>query len=177
MAMIITAASSGSALLDLPWSVPLRKWPEEHLVSLPKGLSRHVVRFVRVGDRIYAAKELGHWAAEREYQVLRGLGRLGVPSVEVVGVVTDRTADTKEPLDAVIVTRHLKFAMPYRALFSRTVRPDTLPLILDALAALLVRLHMAGFYWGDCSLSNALFRRDAGGFVAYLVDAETGVLN
>jgi hypothetical protein len=75
------------------------------------------------------------------------------------------------------VTRHLRFAMPYRALFSRTVRPDTLPLILDALAALLVRLHMAGFFWGDCSLSNALFRRDAGGFSAYLVDAETGELH
>lgn len=27
---------------------------------------------------------------------------------------------------------------------------------------------------GDCSLSNALFRRDAEGFAAYLVDAETG---
>ena len=38
---------------------------------------------------------------------------------------------------------------------------------------LLVRLHLAGFYWGDCSLSNTLFRRDAGSFAAYLVDAET----
>ena len=39
---------------------------------------------------------------------------------------------------------------------------------------LLVRLHLAGFYWGDVSLSNTLFRRDAGPFAAYLVDAETG---
>jgi hypothetical protein len=44
----------------------------------------------------------------------------------------------------------------------------------NALAYLLVRLHLLGFWWGDCSLSNALFRRDADGFVAYLVDAETG---
>jgi hypothetical protein len=44
----------------------------------------------------------------------------------------------------------------------------------NALAYLLVRLHLLGFWWGDCSLSNALFRRDAEGFVAYLVDAETG---
>ncbi len=174
MAMIITAASSGTALLDLPWSVPLSDWPEDYLVQLPQGLSRHVVRFVRVGDQIYAAKELGPWAAEREYQLLRGLGRLGVPSVTVVGVVTNRTPPDGEPLEAVVVTEHLRFALPYRALFSRTVRPDTLPRILDAAAALLVRLHMAGFYWGDCSLSNVLFRRDAGGFVAYLVDAETG---
>jgi hypothetical protein len=37
-----------------------------------------------------------------------------------------------------------------------------------------VRLHLAGFFWGDCSLSNALFRRDAGSLSAYLVDIETG---
>ena len=41
---------------------------------------------------------------------------------------------------------------------------------------LLVRLHLADFYWGDVSLSNVLFRRSAGGFAAYLVDAETGEL-
>ena len=41
---------------------------------------------------------------------------------------------------------------------------------------LLVRLHLADFFWGDVSLSNVLFRRNAGGFAAYLVDAETGEL-
>ena len=41
---------------------------------------------------------------------------------------------------------------------------------------LLVKLHLTGFYWGDVSLSNTLFRRDAGAFAAYLVDAETGEL-
>jgi hypothetical protein len=46
--------------------------------------------------------------------------------------------------------------------------------LLDALAMLLVRLHLAGFYWGDCSLSNTLFRRDAGALAAYIVDMETG---
>ena len=35
---------------------------------------------------------------------------------------------------------------------------------------------MIGFFWGDVSLSNTLFRRDAGAFAAYLVDAETGKL-
>jgi hypothetical protein len=29
-------------------------------------------------------------------------------------------------------------------------------------------------FWGDCSLGNALFRRDAGSLVAYIVDTETG---
>jgi hypothetical protein len=35
-------------------------------------------------------------------------------------------------------------------------------------------MHLLGFWWGDCSLSNTLFRRDANDFAAYLVDAETG---
>jgi hypothetical protein len=60
--------------------------------------------------------------------------------------------------------------------FSHTLRPDTMNRLLDALAVLLVRMHLTGFFWGDCSLSNTLFRRDAGAFAAYLVDAETGAL-
>jgi hypothetical protein len=67
--------------------------------------------------------------------------------------------------------------LPYRALFSHTLRPDTINRLLDALAALLVRLHIYGFFWGDVSLSNTLFRRDAGAFAAYLVDAETGIIH
>ena len=67
--------------------------------------------------------------------------------------------------------------MPYRALFTRVLRPDTATRLVDALALLLVRLHNVGFYWGDVSLSNTLFRRDAGAFAAYLVDAETGELH
>jgi len=49
--------------------------------------------------------------------------------------------------------------------------------LLDALAELLVRLHLTGFFWGDCSLSNTLFRYDAGTLEAYLVDAETSELH
>jgi hypothetical protein len=51
--------------------------------------------------------------------------------------------------------------------------PDLRNRLLDALAHLLVQLHLDGFFWGDCSLSNTLFRRDAGALRAYLVDAET----
>ena len=75
-----------------------------------------------------------------------------------------------------LITRHLQFSLPYRALFSHMLRPETMNRLLDALAALIVRMHLTGFFWGDCSLSNTLFRRDAGAFAAYLVDAETGTL-
>ena len=112
-----------------------------------------------------------------EYRLLRDLERLDSPSVEPVGVITDRLDKNGEPLDSILVTQHLQFSLPYRALFSSTLRPDTVNRLIDALVALIVRLHLLGFFWGDCSLSNTLFRRDAGAFAAYLVDAETGELH
>jgi Domain of unknown function (DUF4032)/Lipopolysaccharide kinase (Kdo/WaaP) family len=173
----ITAAITNPALLDLPWSTPLEEWPTERLVALPRGISRHVVRFVRVSGRVYAVKEVIQTLAEREYRLLRQLERLDVPSVEAVGVVSDRETDEGRPLDPCLITQHLQFSLPYRALFSGTLRPDTAQRLLDALTLLLVRLHLLGFYWGDVSLSNTLFRRDAGEFAAYLVDAETGEIH
>jgi hypothetical protein len=114
--------------------------------------------------------------SRREYEMLKTLQRLDVPCVVPGAVITNRTDDEGDELPAVLVTRHLKFSLPYRALFSQTLRPDTATRLVDALALLLVRLHVIGFFWGDVSLSNTLFRRDAGAFAAYLVDAETGQL-
>ncbi len=161
-------------LLTLPWSTPLEDWPKEKLVSLPRGISRHVVRFVRIGGIVYAIKEISQGLAEREYGLLRDLAKSGIPVVQAIGVVANRTTPSGEPLDAALVTKHLRFSLPYRALFSRRLDADLEPKLLDALAELLVRLHLVGFAWKDCSLSNTLFRRDAGALAAYLVDAETG---
>jgi hypothetical protein len=172
----ITSALIDPALLDLPWSTPLEQWPADKLVALPQGISRHVVRFVRLEGTVYAVKETGERVAEREYDLLRALERIDFPAVEAVAIVADRADDAGEPLDPVLITRHLQFSLPYRAVFSHTLRPETAERLLDALAALLVRMHLTGFFWGDCSLSNTLFRRDAGAFAAYLVDAETGAL-
>ena len=177
MPMRILAVPAERELLGLPWDVPLEDWPPERLVALPQGISRHIVRFVRISKHVYAVKEVSEHLAIREYRMLRDLERIGVPAVEAAGVIAGRTAGDGEHLEAVLLTRHLQFAMPYRALFSRTLRHDTTVRLVDALVALLVRLHLAGFYWGDCSLSNVLFRRDAGAFAAYLVDAETGTIH
>nr|WP_231121322.1 DUF4032 domain-containing protein [Motilibacter peucedani] len=177
MALQITAVRDGQLLLDLPWSLPLEEWPESLIVALPRGISRHTVRFVRIAGVVYAVKEVTQHYAEREYRLLRDLQRLDVPSVEPVAVVNGRTDPDGEELLSCLVTRHLQFSLPYRAVFSQTLRPDTANRLLDALTALFVRLHLVGLYWGDCSLSNTLFRRDAGAFAAYLVDAETGDLH
>ncbi|WPB88930.1 DUF4032 domain-containing protein [Streptomyces malaysiensis] len=178
MELQITATSPEhpASLLDLPWNIPLEEWPEEHLVALPRGISRHVVRFAQAGGEIVAVKEVGEWAAVREYGLLRDLDRLAVPAVDALAVVTGRTDEHGEPLEPALITRHLVGSQPYRSMFQTTMRPSTIRRLLDALAVLLVRLHLAGFAWGDCSLSNTLFRRDAGAYAAYLVDAETGQL-
>ena len=172
----IISATVDPALLDLPWSLPLDVWPDDAIATLPKGISRHLVRFAHLGGFVIAIKETSAEIAKREYDMLRTLQRLDVPCVDPLAVITNRTDDEGEPLDAVLVTRHLKFSLPYRALYSQTLRPDTATRLVDALAVLLVRLHVIGFFWGDVSLSNTLFRRDAGAFAAYLVDAETGQL-
>jgi hypothetical protein len=172
----ITAATVDPALLDLPWNLPLETWPEDSIAALPKGISRHIVRFVNLSGYVLAVKETSAELARKEYDMLRTLQRMDIPCVDPVAVITNRSADDGEPLESVLVTRHLRFSLPYRALYSQSLRPETAARLVDALAVLLVRLHIIGFFWGDVSLSNTLFRRDAGAFAAYLVDAETGQL-
>lgn len=171
------AARPDARLIALPWHLPLAEWPASYLVALPRGISRHVVRFIGVGDDVYAAKEVLEEAAVHEYRMLQDVNRLDTPAVEPVAVVTERVGTDREELDPILLTRHLQFSLPYRSLFSSGVRHETVSRLLDAMVVLLVRLHLVGFLWGDVSLSNILFRRDAGEFAAYLVDAETAELH
>ncbi|MGV9183268.1 DUF4032 domain-containing protein [Arcanobacterium canis] len=177
-ALQITSAKVVPALLDLPWNIPLEEWPEELIATLPRGISRHVVRFVNLEGEIIAIKEIGEEVAHHEYEMLRDLDRIDAPCVDALAVITGRYDDAGEPLNAVLITHHLPYSLPYRAIFSQqsSMRPETVNRLTDALTVLMVRLHLIGFFWGDVSLSNTLFRRDAGEYAAYLVDAETGEL-
>jgi hypothetical protein len=169
----LTARTGHPSFLDLPWELPLEDWHSPRLVSLIRGISRHVVRFVEYDGALYALKELAERPARREWTLLRRLGGQGLPVVEAVGLVTGRSDD----LGAVLITRHLEYSLPYRTLFAGAAIPDLRTHLLNGLVELLARLHLRGFFWGDCSLSNTLFRRDAGALSAYLVDAETGELH
>jgi tRNA A-37 threonylcarbamoyl transferase component Bud32 len=154
--------------LDLPWEQPLEDWESDRLAVVARGIGRHVVRFVEYNGAFYALKELPHEIAHREYRLLRSLNHEGLPAVEGVGVVH------RPELEDVLITRYLEFSLPYRLVLARKPFADVRERLLEALAELLVSLHLAGFFWGDCSLSNTLFRRDAGTLVAYVVDMETG---
>jgi hypothetical protein len=169
----LTTRTGHPSFLDLPWETPLEEWTSPRIVNLIRGISRHVVRFVEYDGVLYALKELPERPARREWTLLRRLEGQGLPIVEAVGLATGRTGD----LDAILITRHLEYSLPYRTLFAGAAISDLRTHLLNALAELLARLHLRGFFWGDCSLSNALFRRDAGALAAYLVDAETGELH
>jgi hypothetical protein len=173
----LTTRPGHPTFTDLPWEEPLERWASERLVTPVRGISRHVVRFAAYGPDLYALKEIPDRVAGREYRLLRELAEQNVPVVEAVGMATGRTDSGGDELDGVLITRHLSFSLPYRSLFAHERHKDLWGPLLDALAELLVRIHLVGFFWGDCSLSNTLFRRDAGALAAHLVDAETGEMH
>src|SRR5919205_4080579 len=166
-------ADAAAGLLTLPWDQPLEDWEDERLTEIPqRGLSRHVVRFVAESGEVFALKEISERLARREYSLLRRLNELGIPAVDALGVVVERPGE----LDATLVTRFLDYSSSFRALSANPRGARMTDRLMDALVELLARLHLAGFMWGDCSLSNTLFRFDAGALPAYLVDAETDEL-
>ena len=179
----VNASAHAPTLLTLPWSTPLEQWSDTLLAALPRGISRHTVRLVSADDKVMAVKEIGERVAFHEYRTLKQLQDLDAPCVVPIAVITHRVSDDGEELTPCLVTEHLAFSLPYREVFSRILNADdahgahdaeTVSKLIRALAVLLVRLHLLGFFWGDVSLSNTLFRRDADEFAAYLVDAETG---
>ena len=173
----ITTIGATTELLSLPFDRPLAEWNDPRIVQVPRGISRHVVRFVRAQNQIFAFKEATERYVVREHHLLRELAEASVPVVDAFGTVIDRSDHLGHHLESLLITRHLPYSLPYRSLFTERSLPDLRSRLLDALAQLFVRLHLAGFFWGDCSLSNTLFRRDAGSLAAYLVDAETGEMH
>jgi hypothetical protein len=157
---------------DLPWELPLSQWEgvSTRLEEVPRGLSRHPVVFVNYDGVLYSLKEMPASLAEKEYRLLVQIEALRTPVVTPVGYINIRSSQDNI---GVLVTRYLEHSIPYRSLFMTGGLLRYREHLLDAITGLLVQIHLVGIYWGDCSLSNTLFRRDAGALQAYLVDAET----
>jgi hypothetical protein len=170
MRVQVARPAEHAAVAALPFREPLATWQSPHAHDV-LGLHRHVVKLVEVGGTSYVVKELPDHLALREYRLLREIDEGDLPTVEVVAVVTERD----DRGEGILVTRHLDYSLPYRSLLmGRGLKiPYLGDRVLDALVVLLVRIHLAGFFWGDCSLSNTLFRRDAGALQAYIIDVET----
>jgi tRNA A-37 threonylcarbamoyl transferase component Bud32 len=158
--------------MDLPWELDLDEWTSDgiHLEEVQHGISRHPVVFVNYDSSLYVIKELPQNIARKEYELLSNMQEHNLPCVKPVGYAK---VIRKTGTSSILFTRYLEASVPYRYLFISNAVDHFQNHLLDAISGLLVQLHSNGFYWGDCSLSNILLRRDAGALQAYLVDAET----
>jgi tRNA A-37 threonylcarbamoyl transferase component Bud32 len=157
---------------DLPWQLPINAWQknEAHLEEVQRGISRHPVVFTNYSGKLFGVKELPSSIAQKEYELLSQIHRLQLPCVNPIGYASIRRNSNQS---SILFTQYLEASVPYLSLFISNAINRYQTHLLDAISGLLVQLHSNGFYWGDCSLSNILFRRDAGTLQAYLVDAET----
>ncbi len=137
-------------------------------------MSRHPVEFITYDNALYAVKELPVGIAEKEYNLLISMENSNLPVVHAEGYAVTRTEQGDR---SILITRYLENSLPYSSLFTVPNLKLYQDHLLDALAGLLVQLHISGIFWGDCSLYNTLFRRDAGKLQAYLVDAETAIIH
>jgi hypothetical protein len=169
----LTVRPGNPDFLELPWELPLEQWVTPNLLDLPKGISRHEVRFLSYHQGIYVIKELSTPLARNDYLVLRALEAVAAPAVTAVGLVENRSADPDEEAAAALITAYEPYSFSYREMLAGAGFGPRRNQMLDAFAGLLVRLHLAGCFWGDCSLSNVLYRFDAEAIETIMVDAET----
>src|SRR5918996_628421 len=163
--------------LDLPWEKPVTDWDVRRLVEMPTGIHRHPVVFVVYEEGVYAIKELPASLAANEFEVLSTLEEFTTRSAEPAGHVERLWLDPHSEQSAAVITQYVKYAFPYRDIVSGPGFGARRTQMLDAVAGLLVELHLAGCYWGDCSLSNVLYRYDAGAIEAIMIDGETSTLH
>src|ERR1700704_4747035 len=161
----------------MDWERSITGWTTDRLVDLPRGISRHNVRFVAFEDRTYAVKELPTGPARQDHAVLHTLEALAGPARRPVGLVirTDRDPHSEDAAD--VLSRYLNYSFSYRELISGAGFGARRSQLLDAFAWLLVELHLLGCVWRDCSLSNVLYRWDADAIETTLVDAETAAVH
>ncbi len=169
----ITIRPGHPDFLDLPWDRTIKEWESERMVALPMGISRHEVRFFQYPQGIYVVKELSERAARQDYGVLRILEGFASSAVRPVGLVEGRHPDRHAEESAALITEYEPFSFSYRELLSGPGFGPRRRQMINAFAELLVELHLAGVYWGDCSLSNVLYRFDAEAIDPIMVDAET----
>jgi len=162
--------------LDLPWEQTISNWAHDRIVEMPAGIHRHSIVFTAYEQGVFAIKELPRHLAQREYSVLRALEERTRKSAKPVGLVERQWFDPHDEQSAAVITRYVDHTFPYRHLVSGPGFGPRREQLLDAVAGLLVELHLAGCYWGDCSLSNVLYRYDAETIEAIMIDAETSRL-
>jgi hypothetical protein len=161
-------------------------------LNIHRGISRHVVIFVKAGRFTFGIKEISEEISKKEicnYEelLLRGIHTLipvgyVVKEEEPVAVRTPVGVQYEEGNVSHTITLLVEKVLPDSQLYARGFSFDNRKRIWDAIAELFVEPHTNGVYWGDASLANTLIRFEKVDqpFVgkkttlkAYLADAET----
>lgn len=181
-------------LRKLPWSVPLSEWHKYGIqtLNIKRGISRHVVVFVKMGRFSFGIKEITEDISKKEiytYEqlLLRGIHTL-VPAgyvvreEEPIPIQTPIGVQYERNFISHTITVLVERVVPDSQLYSRNFRIENRRKILNAVVRLFAQLHSNGFYWGDASLANTLIKFEKREvpfigkktiLIAYLADAET----
>ncbi len=181
-------------LEHLPWAMPIADWHMYgvNILNIKRGISRHVVIFVRTGRFSFGIKEISEEISKKEIDHYEQLLMRGIHTLVPAGYVVreEKPIPIETPIGiqyeknyiSHTVTVLVDKVLPDSLLYSRNFRKENRQKIWNAIVRLLVQLHSNGVYWGDASLANTLikFEKRAVPFIglqtvliAYLSDAET----
>ena len=123
MRVQVARPAEHAGIAELPLDQRLEDWtcPTCTACSVSTATSCELVELG--GRRRYVVKELPDDLAEREYRLLRELADDGLPTAEVVAVVTA----TPDGADGLLITRHIDYSLPYRMLLAGRGLHDPLP--------------------------------------------------
>ncbi len=154
----------------LPWLHPIAEWKElgiKHL-EIKRGLGRHVVIFIQVGENNYVIKELGYDVAKREVENYKRMLAKGIHTLIPVGcvsreekplrVLTQIGEQYERNIFGHSVTLLVDRVLPDSQLYRRAFTFENRKRIWDAIINLFVEMHSNGVYWGDASLANTLVK-------------------
>ena len=176
-------------LENLPWDIPLNKWDDSHVnfLDIRKGISKHIVRFIKTKDYSFAVKQTNPISAYFESETFTKLLQKGIHTLIPAGYVFykknlfEMNSEESEGLAFIVTILETK-SIPHSILFKWDFSEESRKSIYKAAAELLANLHFKNVYWGDASLSNILIKfikvQDEKGKLhtelkAFLSDSET----
>ena len=176
-------------LENLPWNLPLVEWNDKQVkfLEIRKGISKHLVRFIKTKDYSFAIKQTNPISAYFESETFTKLLQKGIHTLIPAGYVFykknlfELNAEDKESLAFIVTILEAK-SIPHSILFKWDFSDESRKTIYKAAAELLAVLHHNNIFWGDASLSNILIKfikvKDDRGkshteLKAFLSDSET----
>jgi hypothetical protein len=126
VALEITSARPDPALFDLPWSTRWRTGPKA--TSPPSPAASRGTSSASSNCPAGPGRQ-GDQGRHRRPRVRHAalLVRMDLPCVTRSASSPGAIGADGEPLDACLITRHLQFSLPYRALYSQALRPTPPP--------------------------------------------------